>query len=62
MAHLCKQQQLLKTHGAKLIYYGFYSMAEIDEEDCRNYEAKLTVKRAKAITIRNDVFNLKAFK
>ena len=37
-------------------------MAEMDKEDRYNYKARLTTKRTKAAIIRNNVFNLEAFK
>ena len=47
---------------AKLLCRGLRSIEEMEEEDRRNRKAKLTAKRAKAITAKNDVFDPEAFK
>ena len=56
------QKALFKARGIKLIRHGLHSVEELEDEDRRNSKVRLIIDCIKAITIRNDTFNPKAFK
>ena len=60
MDRLKKQKKLFDIRGAELFRYSLRLIDELEEENRRNHEIRLTAERVEAITAGNDVFNSKS--